>query len=96
MKLSLKEVEHIAWLARLYLTDEEKRQYAVQLSDILAYAARLDQLDTDNIPPTTRVLSQTLRLRKDQARSGLSTQELFGNAPESQDDQFKVPPVLGK
>lgn len=96
MKLSIEEVEHIAWLARLELTDEEKRHYAEQLSDILDYAARLNQLDTDNIPPTSRVLAQALRLRQDQPRPSLSRQVILENAHDVQDDQFKVPPVLGK
>jgi len=95
MKLSLEEVEHIAWLARLELTDEEKNQYADQLSDILDYASRLNELDTDTIPPTARVLDQALRLREDQARPGLPPEKILENAPQTQDEQFKVPPVLG-
>ena len=95
MKLSLEEVEHIAWLARLELTDEEKNQYADQLSDILDYASRLNELDTDTIPPTSRVLDQTLRLREDHARPGLPPEKILENAPQTQDEQFKVPPVLG-
>jgi len=94
MKLSLEEVEHIAGLARLNLTDQEKRQYTEQLSDILAYAARLNEINTDDIPPTARVLDQTLRLREDHARPGLPRQVILKNAPETQDEQFKVPPVL--
>lgn len=96
MKLSLQEVEHIAWLARLNLTDQEKRQYAEQLSDILEYAARLNELDTSIIPPTSRVLDQTLRLREDLPRPGLPLLKTLENAPETRSDQFKVPPVLGE
>lgn len=95
MKLSIKEVEHIAALARLALTDAEKRQYSEQLSDILDYAARLDELDTDQIPPTASVLDMHLRLREDEARPGLSTDDVLKNADKTQDDQFKVPPVFG-
>lgn len=96
MKLSLEEVEHIAWLARLDLTEAEKRQYAEQLSEILDYAARLNELDTGTIPPTSRVLDQPLRLREDYARLGLPRQVMLENAPETQDEQFKVPPVFGE
>jgi len=95
MKLSIEEVEHIAALARLALSDAEKRQYSEQLSDILEYAARLDELDTDQIPPTASVLDMHLRLREDESRPGLSTEDVLKNAADTEDDQFKVPPVFG-
>jgi aspartyl-tRNA(Asn)/glutamyl-tRNA(Gln) amidotransferase subunit C len=95
MKLSIEEVEHIAALARLALTDAEKRQYAEQLSDILAYAARLEELDTQDISPTASVLDTKLRLRIDQSRPGLPREELLKNAPETKEGHIKVPPVLG-
>ena len=95
MKLTIEEVEHIAALARLELTEDEKQRYAEQLSDILDYAARLDELATDHIPPTASVLDMQLRLREDQSRPGLSPEDVLRNAAETQDDQFKVPPVFG-
>ncbi len=95
MKLTLQAVEHMAALARLSLTEDEKRQFADQLSDILDYAARLDALETDHIPPTPSVLNLTLRLREDLASPGLSQTEVLRNAPQTKDGQFKVPPVLG-
>jgi len=95
MKLSIEEVEHIAALARLALTDAEKQRYAEQLSDILDYVAHLDELDTEHIPPADSVLDETLRLREDQARPGLSHNDVLRNAAETEDGQFKVPPVLG-
>lgn len=95
MKLSIQEVEHIANLARLELTTAEKKQYAAQLSDILDYAARLDELDTEHIPPTASVLQKKLRLREDEAGAYLSQDEVLRNAPDTQDGQFKVPPVMG-
>ena len=95
MKLTIEEVEHIAALARLELTDAEKQRYAEQLSDILDYAARLDELATDQIPPTASVLAMQLRLRDDKARPGLPTEDVLKNAADTRDDQFQVPPVLG-
>ena len=95
MKLTIEEVEHIAALARLELTDAEKQRYAEQLSDILGYAARLDELATDQIPPTASVLDMQLRLRDDRARPGLSTEDVLKNAADTKDDQFQVPPILG-
>lgn len=94
MKLTLQEVEHIAELARLNLTTEEKALYAEQLSDILDYAARLQSVDTSGVPPTSSVLPASSDLRKDEPRRGLSQQELLRNAPETTKGQFRVPPIL--
>jgi aspartyl-tRNA(Asn)/glutamyl-tRNA(Gln) amidotransferase subunit C len=94
MTLTLQEVEHIANLARLRLTPEEKERYREQLSAILDYAARLQNLDTAGIPPTASVLPPHSALRPDQPQPGLSLEEILRNAPEVQDDQFRVPPVL--
>jgi len=95
MKLSIEEVEHIASLARLKLSNPEKQRYAEQLSDILEYVDHLDELDTDHIPPTASILEMHLRLRVDQSRPGLPHDDILDNASETQDGQFKVPPVLG-
>ncbi len=94
MKLTLEEVEHIALLARLQLTEAEKELYRDQLSDILDYAARLQQLDTSGISPTSSVLPPHSVLREDQALPGLSQEKLFSNAPEVTAQQFRVPPVI--
>jgi aspartyl-tRNA(Asn)/glutamyl-tRNA(Gln) amidotransferase subunit C len=94
MKLTLEEVEHIAELARLKLTEAEKQSYREQLSAILEYAARLQSLDTSGIPPTARVLPARSVLRIDQPRPGLSLEELLRNAPQTEANQFQVPPVL--
>jgi len=95
MKLSIEQVQHIADLARLKLTEAEIQRYTEQLSDILDYVAHLEELNTDHIPPTASVLDMSLRLREDQARPGLPQEDTLGNAAETQDGQFKVPPVLG-
>jgi len=94
MKLSLAEVEHIANLARLDLTAEEKEQYRQQLSAILEHVERLQELDTAGIPPTTSVLPTAGRLREDEPRNGLPVDTVLANAPEKTNDQFRVPPVL--
>jgi aspartyl-tRNA(Asn)/glutamyl-tRNA(Gln) amidotransferase subunit C len=94
MTLSLEEVEHIAHLARLELTAEEKARFREQLSEILDYAARLQALDTLGIPPTSSVLPARSVLRPDEPRPGLSLEALLKNAPETEKDQFRVPPVL--
>jgi aspartyl-tRNA(Asn)/glutamyl-tRNA(Gln) amidotransferase subunit C len=94
MSLSLQEVEHIAKLARLELTDEEKERYRVQLSAILEHVAQLQKLDTASIPPTTSVFGGDSLLRPDQSRPGLKPEVLLENAPEQEKSQFKIPPVF--
>jgi aspartyl-tRNA(Asn)/glutamyl-tRNA(Gln) amidotransferase subunit C len=94
MTLTLEEVEHIAGLARLKLTDEEKARYREQLSAILDYAARLQSLDTSGIPPTSSVLPPRTVLRADEPKPGLTREELLANAPDTAEGQFRVPPVL--
>lgn len=94
MTLTLEEVEHIAELARLSLSAEEKARYREQLSEILDYAARLQSLDTGGIPPTSSVLPARSVLREDEPRPGLSREELLRNAPDAENNQMRVPPVL--
>lgn len=94
MPLTLEEVEHIAILARLKLTTGEKEKFREQLSEILDYAARLQGVDTENIPPTASVLPPHSVLRVDKKCDGLDKDELFKNAPRVEDDQFRVPPIL--
>jgi len=94
MTLSLKDVEHIADLARLELNQEEKQLYCEQLSAILDYAARLQTLDTSGISPTSSVLPPHCVLRDDVTRPGLSLHELLRNAPQTEDGQFRIPPVF--
>jgi len=94
MALTLDEVKHIAELARLKLTDEELEHYRGQLSSILEHVARLQALDTAGIPPTFSVLPAHNALRADEARPGLTTEQLLRNAPQKEANQFIVPPVL--
>ena len=102
MQLSLAEVEHIAKLARLELTDDEKARYREQLSAILEHVAQLQKLDTASIQPMTAVFAAPTEaqpggashLRPDQSRPSLKTDELLKNAPAHEQDQFKIPPVF--
>ncbi len=93
--LTLEEVEHIANLARLELTEEEKERYRLQLSAILEYAARLQAVDTSGIPPTSSVLPPRSVLRPDEPAASLEQDEILRNAPQTGDNgTFRVPPVL--
>lgn len=92
--LTRDEVEHIAALARLDLDAEEIERYRRQLSAILEFAGRLQELDTSDISPTSRVLPPRSVLRLDEPRPGLSLEEVLQNAPRVEDRQFKVPPAI--
>ncbi len=94
MTLSLKEVEHIAELARLALTDAEKERFCEQLSAILDHAASLQTIDTSAIPPTASVLPVDTVLRDDVARPGLPPEQILANAPDQEDNMFRVPVIL--
>ncbi len=94
MPLSQKEVDHIAKLARLELTEEQEALYREQLSAILDHIARLRELDTKDVPPTAGGGLIRMTLRKDEARPSLTPEQLLKNAPEAEDDQFKIPPVF--
>jgi aspartyl-tRNA(Asn)/glutamyl-tRNA(Gln) amidotransferase subunit C len=94
MPLTTAEVEHIARLARLALTKEEKERFRIQLSDILEYAARLQEVDTSHIPPTATVLPLRSVLRPDEPGPCMPLKLVLQNAPLTTDDQFRVAPVL--
>ena len=94
MTLSLKEVEHIALLARLELSGAEKQRYQQQLSHILELVAQLQTLDTSRTEPTPGALPKGARLRADEPRPGLTASQVLENAPSVKKDQFRVPPVM--
>jgi aspartyl-tRNA(Asn)/glutamyl-tRNA(Gln) amidotransferase subunit C len=94
MSLSLQEVEHIAKLARLELTNEQKTLYREQLEAILDHVAKLQELDTQDVPPTASGSVEKLSLRADEPQPGLSRNELLRNAPKQADGQFQIPPVF--
>jgi len=94
MSLSKQEVEHIAKLARLELSEEQKELYREQLSAILDYISKLNELDTKDVPPTAGGGLTQMTLRVDKAHPSLTTDELLANAPQTEDKQFKIPPVF--
>ena len=94
MPINIEEVRHIAFLARLALTDEEEKQYAEQLSAVLEHAARLERVSTDQIPPTASVLALRAPLRPDVPRPCPPRSKILANAPDSEEGMFRVPPIL--
>ena len=92
-KLTRADVEHIAALAHVALSEAELTLYQEQLSAILDHAAQLQELDTDAIPPTATVLPLRTVLRDDAPAETLSTEDALANAPAARDNCFVVPPV---
>ncbi len=95
MALSREETQHIADLARLALTDEELDRYASQLSSILEYAARLDAIAIEGIPPTATVLPIHSVTRADVVKEGLGREEVIGLSADSEDGMFRVRAAIG-
>jgi len=94
MKLSREEVEHIAELSKVGLTEEEKTLFQEQLSAILEYAEMLQQVDTAAIPPTATVLPLRNVMRTDEARPSLPREDVLANAPQSEGGCFRVKAIL--
>ena len=94
MELSRDEVRTIAELAKLDLTDDEVALYAGQLSNILGYFERLQQLDTSHVSPTASVLPLKNVLRPDVPAAPLTPEQVIANAPDAEDHQFRVSAVL--
>jgi aspartyl-tRNA(Asn)/glutamyl-tRNA(Gln) amidotransferase subunit C len=94
MSLTRAEVQHIAELAMLQLTDAEAALYQEQLSDILDYIQRLNTLDTEAIPPTATVLPLRSVMRDDAPRPSMPADEILANAPARAGDSFEVRVIL--
>ena len=94
--LTRRDVERIAALARLALSDAEKDLFLRQLTDVLHYTEQIQAIDTTGVPPTSHVLSQMPADRGDEPTPGLSNAEALANAPDaSPTGFFRVPRVIG-
>jgi aspartyl-tRNA(Asn)/glutamyl-tRNA(Gln) amidotransferase subunit C len=94
MPLGREEMDHLALLARLGLSDGEKDRMAHQLGDILQHMERLNQLNTDHIAPTAQVIESRNVLREDEVRPGLSHDRALANAPRAEEPFVRVLPIL--
>ena len=94
--LSRSDVEHVAHLARLGLTEDELSRLEGQLNHILDQYSVLAQLDTEHIPPTAQTIEVENILREDTVRPSLSRDEILAAAPEKRSEYFVVPPILGE
>ena len=94
MPISIKDVEYVARLARLKLSEEEKIRFQKELDKIIKYIDQLNQLETENIPITSHVVSLQNVSREDKVTPSLSQKETLANASEQKDGFFKVPKVI--
>lgn len=94
MRISQEEVEHVAKLARLEITQAEKEAFSRQLSDILTFIEQLKKLNTEGVEPTATVLEQVNVFREDKPRDSLPADRALANAPEQAGGFFVVPKII--
>ena len=94
MKLSLEEVRHVAFLARLGVTEENLEKFRGQLSDILENFEILQEVNTDDVEPTAHSVPLHSVMREDTARPSLGQDEVLANAPRQEEGHFRVRAVL--
>ena len=88
------DIEHVARLARLELTDDEKARLREQLGAILEHAAKVGEVAAEDVPPTAYAIPRSNVFRPDELVPSLPTEEVLVNAPEAEADRFKVPRVV--
>ena len=93
-RITREEVEHVARLARLALTDDEIDELGGQLGVILDHAQDIAELDVDGVPPTAHPVPVENVLRADDVRPGLGRDEVLAEAPAAEDGRFRVPRIL--
>ena len=94
MAIDRATVDHVARLARLDLSEEERERMSAELGDILEHAAKIQELDLDDVEPTSHAIPIRNVMRPDEVRPSLSQAEALANAPEATDGRFKVPRIL--
>lgn len=94
MSVTEKEVDYIANLARLRLSDHERSTFAKDLNKILKYMELLNQVDTEDVEPLEHVHELSTVFRKDEAQDPLPHEEVLKNAPDADSDYFRVPKVI--
>lgn len=94
MKITKKEVEHVAHLARLEFTETEKDTFTSQLNDILVYMDILNRLDTSGVEPMSHATVLSNAFREDRVVESIGLEEALKNAPDEARDCFRVPKVI--
>ncbi|WP_062352747.1 Asp-tRNA(Asn)/Glu-tRNA(Gln) amidotransferase subunit GatC [Bacillus kwashiorkori] len=93
-RISKEQVQHVAHLARLEITEEETELFTSQLDAIISFAEELNELDTSNVTPTSHVLEMKNVMREDASGKGLPREEVLKNAPDHQNGLIRVPQIL--
>jgi len=93
-RITIEEVEHVANLARLVFNEEEKKKLAEQLGRILDYIEQLNELDTEDVEPTSHVIPMKNVVRPDVVRPSLTRDDALANAPSDVDGLFEVPKIV--
>jgi aspartyl-tRNA(Asn)/glutamyl-tRNA(Gln) amidotransferase subunit C len=88
------DIEHVARLARLELTDEEKARLREQLGAILEHAAKVGEVAAEDVPPTAYAIPRSNVFRPDELAPSLPVEEVLVNAPEAEADRFRVPRIV--
>ncbi|MBF0608271.1 MAG: Asp-tRNA(Asn)/Glu-tRNA(Gln) amidotransferase subunit GatC [Candidatus Magnetobacterium sp. LHC-1] len=94
MTISHKDVQHIAALSRLSLTEEEKELFGNQLNDILLYVNKLNELDTADVTPTSHVVPMQNIFRNDTLQQSVALDDALANAPDRAGDFYRVPKII--
>lgn len=94
MKISSHEVEYVAHLARLEISDKEKEKFTSQLNDILLYIDKLNELDTKDVEPMSHAIAVTNAFREDKIADSIGTEKSLANAPDARGEFFRVPKVI--
>ena len=94
MPIDRKAVDHVARLARLALSEEERSRMQTELTQILEHVEKIQALDLDGVEPTTQALALSNVMRSDEAAPCLTQEEALAGAPEKEDGRFKVPRIL--
>ncbi|MDZ7263727.1 MAG: Asp-tRNA(Asn)/Glu-tRNA(Gln) amidotransferase subunit GatC [candidate division KSB1 bacterium] len=94
MEFTIADIDHLASLAKLKFSDDEKQKLAQQLSEIRSYVDQINRLDLTGVPPTYHVLELTNVMREDNVEEGLTNREALMNAPASHQGFFSVPRVI--
>ena len=95
--ITRKDLEHIAWLSRLEISEEDKEKYTPKLNSVLDYFGELDKVDTEGVEPTYHVLQLSNVFREDETdvpTGSLTEEEVLSNAPRKQDGFFKAPRMM--
>jgi aspartyl-tRNA(Asn)/glutamyl-tRNA(Gln) amidotransferase subunit C len=94
MNITIETIEHVAKLARLNLTEQEKEKLTVEMANIISYVDKLNELDTSGISPTAHVIPMKNVFREDKVENSYNREKILANAPAVEDGCFKVPKVV--